>query len=143
MPDKELFPIEFMLLCRSYKPSNGKYSEWISLTQLIDIGFIPSDNRKIPKAFTLYNAYPNPSSENKTISFEYYLNEPQIAILVIYNLLSQEVARLSPDNSRKGFHKISWNSIDEIGNYVPSGIYFYILETVDWQSSAKKIVILN
>lgn len=78
--------------------------------------------------FTVYNitVYPNPCiyDIHKNITFRYLPEESKVSI---YNILGEKIITLSPDNS----NTIIWNIKNYAGEYVASGIYFYVVEQND------------
>ena len=51
-------------------------------------------------------------------------------LLRIYNILGQEVKTLVDDVQDAGYKSIEWNSTNNFGNLVASGVYFYRIEAV-------------
>ena len=88
---------------------------------------------------TLSN-YPNPFNPETTISFE--ISEHRTASIDIYNLKGQKVKSLINKELKSGSHSIVWNGTDENGNQVPSGVYFYKLNTGE-ESVTKKMLLLK
>jgi hypothetical protein len=83
--------------------------------------------------------YPNPFN-NRTI-IEYYLHgiaEREIE-LNIYNLLGQKVRTLYKGIQTGGSHSVYWDGRDDYDNDVPSGIYFYQLQSGDKIISKKML----
>lgn len=75
----------------------------------------------VPLTFTLYQNYPNPFNPNTTI--EFFLPEPSIVTLKIYNILGQEVATLlNLQQYDEGDHEVDYT----VSN-LSSGVYFYRL----------------
>jgi hypothetical protein len=100
-----------------------------------------------PERFVLSQNYPNPFSlSNSTVGtlIQYELSElAEVEVnLRIFNLLGQEVRRLSPGKQSAGYFKISWDGRNEKGELVPGGIYFYQL-TAGAQRQAQKLVVVR
>ncbi|MFO7526922.1 MAG: PQQ-binding-like beta-propeller repeat protein, partial [Ignavibacteriaceae bacterium] len=81
----------------------------------------------LPINFTLEQNYPNPFNPSTII--KYALPQESRVKLSIYNALGEEVAVLVNDIITAGFHQTEWNGLNNTGNKVSSGIYFYRLET--------------
>lgn len=100
---------------------------------------------KIPSSFNLSQNYPNPFNPSTVIDFA--LPVPSDIKLTIYNLLGEVVVTLLDNNLQSGYHKIDWNSIDQFGKRVSSGIYFYELRAKGNNgenfSKFKKMVLLK
>ena len=86
--------------------------------------------------------YPNPMKSSTTISFSIHSASwrTKNAEIKIYNLKGQLVKQLSIGNSKSS---IEWDGKDKNNKPVSSGIYFYRLETENYQSSVKKLLLLR
>ncbi len=84
--------------------------------------------------------YPNPFNPQTII--EYSIPKSGYVKIIIYNILGREVVTLIDEWKQAGVHQAFWNGRDNSGNMMPSGIYFYRLET-DGVSEAKKMILLK
>lgn len=109
-----------------------------------DSSFVVSVKNDIsitPDNFVLYQNYPNPFNPTTKISF--YLNEISNVSLTIYNALGETVANLINNQTLlKGNNFVFWDAKNNVGESVPSGIYFYTLN-VNGKSITKKMVYLK
>ncbi len=110
-----------------------------SLGVLIKKYFIPSITMDVPNetpsptSFTLEQNYPNPFNPSTTIVFTIPV-EARVT-LKVYDVLGKEVATLiNESNHPVGTHKVSFD-----GQNLPSGVYFYKLNTPEY-SLTKKMV---
>lgn len=87
----------------------------------------------IPGEFKLYQNYPNPF--NPTTTIKYNLHKSNDVTLKIYNLIGQELETLVNGFQTAGKHEINWQP-----NGLPSGIYFYRLQSGEF-SQAKKLIL--
>jgi len=87
--------------------------------------------------FVLYSNYPNPFNSFTTI--EYYLPKCTFIQLSIHNLLGQKIIDLVSARKTSGYHKVTWDGTDVLGNPVSTGIYIYHLESKEYSSSGKMI----
>ena len=94
----------------------------------------------VPNAFTLKQNYPNPF--NPTTEIEFSLDKMSNVNLTIFNVLGQKVKTLASGTKALGTHKYSWNGLDEMGNAVSTGIYFYTLTSGD-VSVTKKMAFMK
>ena len=94
----------------------------------------------VPNAFTLKQNYPNPF--NPTTEIEFSLDKMSNVNLTIFNVLGQKVKTLVNGTKALGTHKYSWNGLDEMGNSVSTGIYFYTL-TSENVSVTKKMAFMK
>ncbi len=77
----------------------------------------------IPDDFAVHANYPNPFNPVTTIRYE--LPEPSHVTLIIYDIMGREVRRLVNDVVHPGYHTATWDSRNEAGNLVSSGVYLY------------------
>ena len=95
-----------------------------------------------PTEFALYQNYPNPFNPSTTIKFA--LPERTDLELSVYNSLGEKVADVFKGELGEGYHEIVFNiNAGNSGNVrnLSSGIYFYRLESKDFVSVKKMIVI--
>jgi hypothetical protein len=106
---------------------------WIA--DLVDDS-IATDIKKeiIPANFYLYQNYPNPFNPNTVIS--YSLPSGSILKLTVYNALGQIVKVLDKGFKNAGNYSVTFNASN-----IPSGIYFYKLESGQFTQVKKMILI--
>lgn len=77
-----------------------------------------------PDDYKLNPNYPNPFNPSTTI--EYTLPIASKISISIYNVIGQEVANLVQlQDKSAGTYQVTWNGLDNNGNKVASGTYFY------------------
>ena len=107
--------------------SNNMYnvSGWYALLELTEYSVLTSVEGDgitvIPTDFDLQQNYPNPFNPITTIEFS--LPTTGYALLTIYNLRGEEVARPIDGTLSAGYHRIEWNATN-----FASGMYFYRLQ---------------
>jgi hypothetical protein len=87
----------------------------------------------IPAAFALHQNYPNPF--NPTTTIRYDLPREGQTRLAVYNLLGEKVAELVNERQAAGRYEVRFDAAA-----LPSGMYFYRLESGSFVKSAKMIV---
>jgi hypothetical protein len=87
-----------------------------------------------PRTYQLDQNYPNPFNPSTTINFS--IPQSGRVNLSIFNSIGQEVKNLINEDMTSGDHQITFNAID-----LPSGIYFYKLETGNFADVKKMILI--
>lgn len=90
--------------------------------------------------YILFDNYPNPFNAQTNISFQ--LPTTAHVKLIIYNVLGQRITTLAEKSYHAGSHHIVWDGKDTKGNVVPSGVYFYKLQSNEF-SQVKKMLLLE
>ncbi len=93
-----------------------------------------------PAVFALKNNYPNPF--NPTTTIEYSLDKADDVTINIYSLTGQLVRTLINENVSAGTHSVRFNGLDNNGNALSSGVYFYTLQN-SVQSVTKKMILMK
>ena len=98
------------------------------------------DDSELPETFefTVSN-YPNPFNPQTTISFT--LPNDSNTSLVIYNIRGQRIRSLIDDLLNSGHHQIIWNGLDDNGRSVSSGVYFYSLQSGEFKTTQKMLLL--
>ena len=84
--------------------------------------------KSIPSSFELLGNYPNPFNPSTTIRVKINTNIDGTFEIRIYNILGQVVRRLLFKVRGQGIYNVNWDGLDEKGNSLTSGIYFYGVE---------------
>jgi hypothetical protein len=83
-----------------------------------------------PDSYALLQNSPNPFNPETEIRFQ--LPEQSHVTVKIFNSLGQEVRNLVDTQYEAGYHNIRWDSKDNHGNLVTSGIYFFKMQAGDF-----------
>ena len=105
-------------------------------------GFIPPDepvgiqpiSTTVPDKFSLHQNYPNPF--NPVTNLEFWISKSGFVSLKVYNALGKELVTLVNDNLSPGTYKVVFD-----GSEYSSGVYFYKLQTEDFQESKRMILL--
>jgi len=117
--------------------SNGKYSYRLKQIDFdgtfefsaeVEVNVVSLDN------YSLINNYPNPFNPSTKIG--YYLKDKTVVRIVIMNALVEEIAILANGPQEQGFHEVEFNAAD-----FSSGIYFYSLQTSQYNETKKMILL--
>ena len=81
---------------------------------------------EVPREYFLEQNYPNPF--NPTTQIRFGLSEHATVKLSIYDITGQRVRLLTQGDRDAGSHTVLWDSCDDGGLQVASGVYFYTLE---------------
>ena len=99
-----------------------------------------SDQASVPQAFSLEQNAPNPFNSETVIRFA--LPQPGQVELAIYNLFGQPVAVLVQGPSAAGTFSVRWDSRDQTGRAVTSGVYLYQLRAGE-HTEVRKLLLLR
>jgi hypothetical protein len=94
-----------------------------------------NNNISYIREFILYHNYPNPF--NPVTDIRYQISEISNVSLKIFDVLGREVSTLVNELKQPGEYTVRWNAED-----VPSGVYFYRLQT-DKYNNMKKMLLLR
>jgi aminopeptidase N len=89
---------------------------------------------KLPDKFHLYQNYPNPFNSQTTISFTIPTDE--FISIKIYDVAGNEIKTLVNEDFKAGYHSIKFD-----GDKLSTGVYFYKLQTKNYQATKKLILI--
>ncbi len=92
----------------------------------------------IPLNYSLEANYPNPF--NPVTTLQYALPEQVDVHMAIYDLTGRKIRDWTIQGQTAGIYKIQWNSMDNYGNAVPSGMYIYRLIAGDFIKSNKMVL---
>jgi hypothetical protein len=93
----------------------------------------------LPKNYTLHDNYPNPFNPTTTLRFDL----PQVSsiTLTIYNMLGQKVRTFNMQNTSAGYHSITWDATNDLGEQVGAGVYLYQLQAKDFVKTRKMVLL--
>jgi len=101
---------------------------------------VASVEPEIPNNFSVSNAYPNPFNPQTHIRIDLLISEK--VSLFIYDINGRLVKKLFNGDINAGHHVLTWNGLDENGNYASSGTYFVRLKG-EKQESWQKVTLLK
>ncbi|MCH9031034.1 MAG: M6 family metalloprotease domain-containing protein [candidate division Zixibacteria bacterium] len=99
----------------------------------------------LPQSFELAQNYPNPFNPTTTIKYIVRKSGSRgipLIELIVYNVLGQEVRTLVSERQSTGEYSVAWDSRDNSGAQVASGVYFYRLK-LGPQAQTKKMILLR
>lgn len=110
------------------------------LTYVDRIGVLTGVKEQVnlPTEYILQQNYPNPFNPATTIA--YHLRRASQVKLRVYNLSGQLVRTLVDAPQAAGRFQITWDSQDDIGNGVASGVYLYRMEAGNFLETRKMIL---
>lgn len=101
-------------------------------------GTAVEDEKQTVTAYSLQQNYPNPFNPSTRIN--YSLMQDGYVKLSVYNVLGKEVAVLADGPQTAGTHSVVFN-LENSGNEIPSGIYFYTIRSGSFVSTRKMMII--
>jgi hypothetical protein len=114
--------------------------EWLKMSLSgSDIPTTVAITESAPTATTLRQNYPNPFNAQTTIS--YHLSQAAQVALVIYDIAGRRVKTVVNELEPEGYYQILWDGVDDLGNKVGSGIYFYRLEAGPFQHTRRLVLL--
>ncbi len=97
------------------------------------------DPMPLPDATFLSQNFPNPFNPVTTITFG--LKEIGQVRLNVYDAAGRLVRTLLDETRSAGNYEMTWNGLDNVGNRVSSGVYFYRLKTAEFIETKKMILL--
>ncbi|MGB9720522.1 MAG: class II glutamine amidotransferase [bacterium] len=88
------------------------------------------------------NFIPEPNPFNKSININYYVSQPGIVKIDIYDEAGRLVKRLLDEFKISGEYVITWDGCDEANVLLPNGIYFCHIRN-EKQVKSLKIILVN
>jgi hypothetical protein len=83
-----------------------------------------------PDSYSLGDAYPNPFNPETGIEFSVAVDGH--VRIDLYNAVGQQVASLVDEELSAGAYKTVWDALDQSGQPVSSGVYFYRMQAGDF-----------
>jgi|GEM_PF-6757569 len=123
----------------TYLPQVAASFGVVFLTQENYISDQAVDTLSIPSLSFLKTNYPNPFNPATRIEFGLPRRSP--VVLKIINILGQVVATLLDQDEPAGVHRLSWDSTDDSGAILPSGIYFCSLRAGEFSATQKMVLL--
>jgi len=89
-------------------------------------------NSDIPDDFALLQNYPNPFNPETRITYQ--LPEQSEVMLQVYNIQGALAATLVNESQSPGSYMITWKGLNDAGEPMPSGVYFYRIKAGSFAS---------
>lgn len=120
-------------VCGLYYTCIGSWSNVWSFTTSNQIG-INLISSEVPSEYKLFNNYPNPFNSSTII--KYQIIKDNITTLKIFDVLGREVSILINSMQKAGTYNFYLNV-----NNLPSGIYYYQIESGNYSETKKMVLI--
>ena len=102
--------------------------------------YLSTDDIVAPTDYALHDNYPNPFNPTTQIRFDMPIMGD--VRLTIYNMIGQKVKEYQMNGLSAGYHTLTWNATNNLGDPVSAGIYFYQLQTKTF-TKTKRMVLLK
>jgi len=99
----------------------------------------PSGGNSVSEDFELDQNHPNPFSTSTTI--DYFIPRASFVTLKIYNINGDLVRELQSGSQSAGKYSVEWNGLNDSGNPVNPGVYFYRLQTEHYLGTMKMFMV--
>lgn len=93
----------------------------------------------VPSDYKLFQNYPNPFNPSTIIKFQ--IKDFKLVTLKVYDILGREVVTLINEKLKAGTYEIPFSINQYTNNLLPSGIYFYRLQTDDFIETKRMALI--
>jgi len=112
-------------------------------TSQFELTFQPTGNNSnpVPLITQIHQNYPNPFNPETNIAFS--MKETGHVTIEIFNLKGQKVTTLTNREYEAGSHSMIWQSQNETGDQVSTGVYFYKFKVDGKTKDMKKMLLLK
>ena len=105
----------------------------------MSLSYLNLVDKIIPKSFKLGHNYPNPFNSSTKITYSLPKSLP--VEINVYDILGREIRTLMNRTELAGIRSVSWDGLDNFGQKVPSGIYFYDFSADDYFNVKKMVLV--
>ena len=116
---------------------NHDVSDTVKIT--LDV-LLSTKNDPAPLSYSLYQNYPNPFNPETELMFS--IAKKEMVTLAIYDILGNRIKTVLQKRLNPGSHRYSWDGLNDNGNTVSAGMYFYRMNTPSF-SETKKMLLLK
>jgi hypothetical protein len=100
---------------------------------------VENQSSSIPAQYSLSQNYPNPFNPTTTIGYSLPCNG--FVEIEIFDLLGRKVRTLVTGRHSAGNFHVSWDGLDNNGNIVSSGVYFYSMTSAGFAEKHKLLLL--
>ena len=103
----------------------------------------PKGGPEVSRQFLLHQNYPNPFNPETTIRFDIPLLggvRAGLVTLKIYDILGREVKTLLNEPKPAGSYTVHWDSTNDTGQAVASGVYLYQIKAGEYVQTRKMVL---
>ena len=108
--------------------------------QIEIVNTLSNESIKItPNEYLLKQNYPNPFNPITTI--EYKIPEETFVSIKIFDIKGKDINNLVYENQNSGQYMVQWDAKNNKDIFVPSGVYFYVIQTDNFKQTKKMILL--
>ncbi len=111
--------VDWAVIAIELRPASALQKQYYMLSSV-------KSSEQLPERLQLEQNFPNPF--NPTTTLRYHLAAGSRVRLTIVNMRGQVVANPVNGYQKAGTHEITWSALDDFGQPLASGVYFYRLE---------------
>lgn len=136
---------KFLMACNPIDPHLGWFIDHVLVQGVQDVDFVGLEENppeiSVFNDYFLYQNHPNPFNPFTQIEFRLPKSEP--VSLAIFDVTGRLVKKLCDQrNFAAGRHALTWDSTDQSGHEVSSGVYVYRLQT-QGKSLSKQMILIK
>ena len=136
--DSELeFGVEYFYRVSFLAGDLSEYSEIISVT--LEFLHVGHDLDLDPSGYRMDQNFPNPF--NPITRIDYNLKESGNVYVKVFDVLGKNVKTLVQDFQNVGSHSVYWDATNHVGEPVTAGMYFYVIESKNFNQTKKMILL--
>jgi len=122
--------------------ASGGIAERLLLEAYEQLLLIPELPAKLPKISSLAQNSPNPFNPSTTISYTVASAESLVKVkLEVFNIRGQLIRTLVNELAAPGEYSFFWQGLDDHGEELSSGMYFYRLQAGDFVATRKMVIV--
>jgi hypothetical protein len=123
----------YRLAAVDYAGNVSEYSDMVEATLLSLVGDLT------PEVFALHQNYPNPF--NPITQIKYDIPEDALVSITIYDIMGRSIKSLVNSNQTAGYHSISWDGKNNLGEGVSAGMYLYMIQAGEFRQVRKMVLL--
>ncbi len=117
---------------------HGNHGGWSEPVTAGPAGVERTDT-EAPSSYALSNAYPNPFNPETEIRFA--LPKKSRVLLRVFDAMGRETGLLADGDYPAGRYRVLWEGLDRNGNPLPSGVYFFRIDTEGFTDQKKMTLV--